>query len=122
MAFYETIYIVRPDLTNEQVEAVVKRLQGWFTKEGGTISQTEMWGRRTLAYSIDKHANGYYAFHIAEGQGDMIAKVESKVRIDEDILKIMNVRITSPSGKPSPLAMQDERKEGTGRRESPGRE
>jgi small subunit ribosomal protein S6 len=104
MAYYESIIIIRPDLTTEQIEAVTKRVGEIIANNGGKILQTELWGRRQLAYMVKKTNKGYYVFNILEGGGPMIATLEGLLMIDEDILKFMNIRVSKPILDPSPLA------------------
>lgn len=104
MAYYESIIIIRPDLTTEQIETVTNRVGDIISNNGGKILQTELWGRRQLAYIVKKTSKGYYVFNILEGGGPMIATLESMLMIDEDILKFMNIRVSKPVLDPSPLA------------------
>ncbi|MBF0262219.1 MAG: 30S ribosomal protein S6, partial [Magnetococcales bacterium] len=66
MAYYESIFIVRPDLTTEQVEQVAARVAEIITANGGTILLHEMWGRRQLAYPLKKNTKGYYIFNLVD--------------------------------------------------------
>ncbi|MBF0128095.1 MAG: 30S ribosomal protein S6 [Magnetococcales bacterium] len=109
MAFYESIFIVRPDLTTEQVEQVATRVADLITAGGGTILQHELWGRRQLAYPINKHSKGYYIFNLVEGGGPLIANLEARLKIDEDMLKFQNIRVKKLNLIPSPLAPFGER-------------
>ncbi|MBF0615023.1 MAG: 30S ribosomal protein S6 [Magnetococcales bacterium] len=109
MAFYESIYIVRPDLTTEQVEQVVSRVADIITSGGGTILQHELWGRRQLAYPLKKNTKGFYIFNLVEGAGPLIANLEARLMIDEDVLKFQNIRVKKANLVPSPLAPSSER-------------
>ncbi|MBF0415753.1 MAG: 30S ribosomal protein S6 [Magnetococcales bacterium] len=109
MAFYESIYIVRPDLTTEQLEQVNKRINAIIADNGGEILQTELWGRRQLAYQVKKNSKGYYVFNLLQGGGSMVANLESRLKIDEDILKYLNVRVDKADRTPTPLSGADER-------------
>ncbi|MEG3640878.1 30S ribosomal protein S6 [Magnetococcus sp. PR-3] len=111
MAFYESIYILRADLTTEQVEGVNKRFSDNVEATGGKVIRTELWGRRQLAYLVNKNAKGYYVFHILEGEGSMVHDLEAKLRIDEDVLKFQNVRIEGITEAASPLAPEEEVRE-----------
>lgn len=104
MAYYESIIIIRPDLTTEQIETVTNRIADIIQNNDGKILQTELWGRRQLAYAIKKTTKGYYVFNIVEGGGAMVATLERLLMIDEDILKFMNIRVPKPILAPSPLA------------------
>lgn len=109
MAYYESIYIVRPDLNTEQLEQVTKRIADIITNNGGKIIQTELWGRRQLAFQVKKNSKGYYVFNLLEGGGALIANLETKLKIDEDILKFLNVRVDKADGGPTPLSVSEER-------------
>ncbi|MBF0421465.1 MAG: 30S ribosomal protein S6 [Magnetococcales bacterium] len=109
MAFYESIYIVRPDLTTEQLEQVNKRIAALIADNGGEILQTEIWGRRQLAYPVKKNTKGYYVFNLLQGGGLLISNLESRLKIDEDILKFLNVRVEKADRTPTPLAGGDDR-------------
>lgn len=109
MAFYESIYIVRPDLTTEQLEQVNKRVTGIITDNGGQILQTELWGRRQLAYPVKKNTKGYYVFNLIQGGGALVANLEARLKIDEDIIKFLNVSVDKPDRSPTPLSGAEER-------------
>ncbi|ABK44962.1 SSU ribosomal protein S6P [Magnetococcus marinus MC-1] len=111
MAFYESIYILRADLTTEQVELVNKRFSDNVAATGGKVVRTELWGRRQLAYLVKKNVKGFYVFHILEGEGSMVHDLEAKLGIDEDVLKFQHVRIEDVSDKASPLAPCEEKGE-----------
>ncbi|MBF0368233.1 MAG: 30S ribosomal protein S6 [Magnetococcales bacterium] len=111
MPYYESIYILRPDLTTEQVERINTRVTAIIEKYDGKILKTELWGRRQLAYPIKKNAKGYYVFHMVEGRGPLMRELEERLRIDEDVLKYQNIRIQKLSMDSSPLAPAEERRE-----------
>ena len=104
MAFYESIYILRPDLTTEQVELINSRVAEIIAANGGKILETELWGRRQLAYPVKKTSKGYYIFHVVEGGGPLVANLESWMRINEDVLKCQNISVRKPKTLPSPLS------------------
>ncbi|MGN7613018.1 30S ribosomal protein S6 [Magnetococcales bacterium HHB-1] len=104
MAYYELIYIIRPDLSNEQVEQVKTRVEERLKSDGGQVLRTEIWGRRTLAYVIKKTQAGIYIFQVLEGSGKMVANLEKMMVIDEDILKFQTIRTQEATTEPTPLA------------------
>ncbi|MBF0142174.1 MAG: 30S ribosomal protein S6 [Magnetococcales bacterium] len=104
MAFYESIIIIRPDLTAEQVEAVNRRVADLVAANKGQILRTELWGRRQLAYPIKKNTKGYYVFNLLEGGGPLVHELEARLKIDEDVIKYQNVRVETASQTPSPLS------------------
>ena len=110
MAFYESIYILRPDLTTEQVELITARVTEIIATNGGSILSTELWGRRQLAYPVKKTNKGYYIFHVVEGGGPLVANLESWMKINEDVLKFQHISVRKPITSPSPLSPYVERR------------
>ena len=111
MAYYESIYIVRPDITADQVEQMVARFGGLIETNGGKVLSSELWGRRDLAYPVKKTSKGFYIFQVLEGTGPMVRGVESQLRISEDVLKFIHVKVDNPPVVPSPLAAAPETSE-----------
>ncbi|MBF0401844.1 MAG: 30S ribosomal protein S6 [Magnetococcales bacterium] len=113
MAFYESIYILRPDLTTEEVEQINNRVAEIIASQGGKILETELWGRRQLAYLVKKTNKGFYVFHVVEGGGPLVATLESWLKINEDVLKYQTISVRKPKTGPSPLVpFEDKRPEG----------
>ncbi|MEO5366771.1 MAG: 30S ribosomal protein S6 [Magnetococcus sp. WYHC-3] len=115
MAFYEFIFIVRADLTTEQVEQVAKRVEDYISASGSRIARTELWGRRALAYNVKKANKGFYIFHVLEGGGSAVNEIEARMRIDEDVLKFQTVRVEELPTEASALfrAQESGEREGT---------
>lgn len=109
MAHYEFIYILRPDLTTEQIEQVNNRIAEIIATNNGKILETELWGRRQLAYPVKKNAKGYYIFQLLEGGGPLVANLESLLKINEDVLKFQTIAVRKPKFGPTPLAPHEER-------------
>lgn len=109
MSYYELIYIVRPDLTTDQVDQVNKRLAELITAQGGQTLHSEFWGRRDLAYEVRKNSKGYYVYHVLEGAGSFVREVEARIKIDEDIIKYLTVRVEKPNLGPSPMSSDSRR-------------
>lgn len=112
MAFYESIYILRPDLTTEQVEQINNRVAEIIASQGGTILETELWGRRQLAYLVKKTNKGFYVFHVVEGGGPLVATLESWLKINEDVLKYQTISVRKPKTGPSPLVPFEDKRPG----------
>ncbi|MEO5364261.1 MAG: 30S ribosomal protein S6 [Magnetococcus sp. DMHC-8] len=110
MAFYETIHILRPDLTTEQVEQINKRVAEIIAAQGGRILETELWGRRQLAYPVKKTGKGFYVFHVVEGGGPLVATLEAWLKINEDVLKYQTISVRKPKTGPSPLVPFEEKR------------
>ena len=89
---YELIAIVKTELADEDITAIMDRSQAIITERSGVIAKIEKWGKRRLAYEINKQKDGFYFFIDFSGDGPMVAEVERNYKIDDRILKFMTVR------------------------------
>ena len=90
---YEVIFIVDPDAADEGVMRLSEGVQKIITGQGGTIVKTEMMGKRQLAYEINHKKDGTYVLLEVEGSGGEIAEVERRMRVNDQILRYMTVRV-----------------------------
>lgn len=88
---YETIYILKPDVDAESADKVGQRLQEVVSREKGTLTKVELWGRRRLAYDIAKHKRGVYVYLKYLGDGKVVAEVERNLRLSDGVLKYQTV-------------------------------
>lgn len=89
---YELVYIIQPNLDEEQIQSVDGRLARAIERYGGQITGTEIWGQRRLAYPIRKFLEGYYILHTVELPPEAVAQVERSLRLDENVLRYLIVR------------------------------
>ncbi len=101
MAFYEIVFIIRPDVSTQQAEAVASKLADVAVAKGGKVIKTEQWGLRTLAYRIKKHRKGYYVLLGVSGSGDVVSEIERQVTISDDIIRHLVVRVDELTKEPS---------------------
>ncbi len=90
---YEVIFIVNPDVADDEVMRLSEGVQKIITGQGGTIVKTEMMGKRQLAYEINHKKDGTYVLLEVEGSGSEIAEVERRMRVNDQILRYMTVRV-----------------------------
>lgn len=93
MAQYELMYILKPDLGEEQLNEGVERIAQIVTQSGGTIDKTDKWGRRKLAYEIDGQTDGLYSVVSFQGTGDIGNEVTRLIRILDDVIRSIVVRV-----------------------------
>lgn len=86
---YEGIFIIKPDLKEEDVKNVSKLVGETITKNGGSVTKEENWGKRLLAYSIEKFKEGYYYKADFQAPPAAIAKLEAAYKLNADILRTM---------------------------------
>jgi len=90
---YEVIFIVDPDTADDEVMQLSEGIQKIITSQGGSITKTEMMGKRQLAYEINHKRNGTYVLLEVEGSGAEIAEVERRMRVNDQILRYMTIRV-----------------------------
>ena len=89
---YELMFIVHPEADSDAVTAVNGQVAAWIGGQGGEVTQTNVWGRRKLAFAIDKQAEGTYVLMNLRLAGLALAEVERNIRLHERILRYMFVR------------------------------
>ncbi len=90
---YEIIFIVNPDADDAEVMRLTEAAQKIITDQGGSITKTEMMGKRQLAYEISHKRDGIYVLLEVEGSGAEIAELERRMRVNDRILRYMTVRV-----------------------------
>uniref|UniRef100_A0A7V4XRA6 Small ribosomal subunit protein bS6 n=1 Tax=Acidobacterium capsulatum TaxID=33075 RepID=A0A7V4XRA6_9BACT len=91
--FYEVMFIVRPDLAEEEVDKIIASLEQTVTNGGGTIRSTEKMGRRKLAYLVRKFSEGNYILLTVDADGPLVAELERRLRVTEQVIKFITVRM-----------------------------
>ena len=89
---YETMYILRPDITEEIVDAEIARYQEILQDQGATILETQHRGKRRLAYEIQKHREGIYIQMNYQGPGQVVAPMERAMRLSENVIRYLTVK------------------------------
>jgi small subunit ribosomal protein S6 len=92
MRNYELTYIIKPDLDPASVTALIERVNGLVTAEGGAVVKTNQWGMRHLAYPIRRYREGNYVFTVVQLESTSLARVEQRLRLIEDLLRYLLVR------------------------------
>jgi len=90
---YELMFIVRPDMAEEDQDKLISTLQSAVTSSGGTVKTVEKWGKRRLAYTVRKFHDGIYILLIVEGGGGLIHELERRLRVTEPVIKFLTVRV-----------------------------
>ncbi len=109
MALYEHVVVTRPDISPQQVDALVEDITKVVTELKGKIGKTEYWGLRNLAYPIKKSRKAHYSLLNIEGPGEVIHEVERRHRINEDVLRFLTVKVEEFSAEPSPVIARKDR-------------
>ena len=116
-SYYETMYILRPDIAEDEVSNHIDKYNKLLEEFGGTILDSQMRGKRRLAYQIAKHREGIYVQLSHQGDGQHIFKIEKAMRLSEDVIRYMTVKQEGPlpapraTNKNSPQAEDKEKAE-----------
>jgi len=106
--YYETMYILSPDIPEEEVEAHVSKYRDLVTEAGAEVLDTQMRGKRRLAYPIAKHREGIYVQLNHNGDGQQVATLERAMRLSEDVIRYLTVKQDGPMPPPRVLPTQAE--------------
>jgi small subunit ribosomal protein S6 len=93
MRHYESIFIAPPTLTEEQVEELIKHFEGIIAEQGGELLKTDRWGRKKLAYDIQKFSEGYYTLYEFNAGHKLVSELERRYRNHENVIKYLSVRM-----------------------------
>ena len=90
---YELLYIVAPTTGEAEVETLTKQIKGFVEEAGGEIEKVEPWGKKRLAYTIGNHRDGNYVLMTYKGGSSTVHQVERRMKVTDDVMKFMTVRI-----------------------------
>jgi small subunit ribosomal protein S6 len=90
---YELMFIVRPDMTEEDQDKLTSTLDHAVTSAGGKVHNLEKMGKRRLAYTVRKFNDGLYILLTFEGSGGLVHELERRLRVSEPVIKFLTVRI-----------------------------
>ena len=113
MPLYESTLITRQDMSRQDVSKLADALGAIVEKDGGKILKNEYWGLKTLAYRIRKNRKGHYAMLALNASQAAIKEVERNIRINEDIIRALTVRVDEVPEGPSVMMQQARSREDT---------
>ena len=106
--YYETMYILRPDIPEEEVDSHLKKYTEILEKSGTEVLDSQMRGKRRLAYPIAKHKEGIYVQLSHKGNGQQVATLERAMRLSEDVIRYLTVKQEGPLPTPKSTSKDDE--------------
>lgn len=119
MPFYESVFIARQDIAAPQAEALADTFTSIIDAQGGKVTKRENWGLRNLAFKVKKNRKGHYILFNIDAPPAAIAEMERNMRIHEDVLRYMTVRVEELEEGPSAMVRSRGREDGE--REGGGR-
>jgi small subunit ribosomal protein S6 len=93
MPIYESIFIVNPNISDDETNAVIKKMQDVVAKQGGEMVKFEDWGKKKLAYEIKKQKRGHYVFFQFKGTPAAIAELERTYKLTDTVIKFLSVKL-----------------------------
>ena len=109
MPFYESVFIARQDISSTQAEALTETFSNVIAENGGTVVSNESWGLRSLAFRMNKNRKGHYVMLNIDSPGPAIHEMERQMRINEDILRYMTIRVDALEEGPSAMLRNKDR-------------
>ena len=116
MPLYEHIYLARQDVSPQQVEEMTNTLTEVLTQGGGKVTKNEYWGLKSLSYRIKKNRKAHYSLLNIDAPAPAVAEMERQMRINEDILRFMTVRVDELEEGPSAMMQKRDRDDRDGER------
>ena len=112
---YELMFIVRPDMVDEDLDKLISTVEHQVTTAGGTVKNIERMGKRRLAYLVRGFADGMYILVTIEGPGSVISEVERRLRVTEPVIKFITVRVDEEQKRLAKVKkIRDSRRRGQG--------
>ncbi|MEK9903921.1 MAG: 30S ribosomal protein S6 [Rhodospirillales bacterium] len=109
MGYYENVFIVRQDMSPAQVEGLADNYATLIEENGGKVLKREHWGLKSLAYRIKKNRKGHYVMFDVEANSDAVNELERQMRLSEDVIRFMTVKIDEVTEAPSPMMSRRDR-------------
>ena len=107
---YEVVFIIDPSTPDEEIKRLTENLQTIVTDQGGTITKSEVMGRRQLAYQIGRKNEGVYVLFEIEGTGREIAELERRMRVSDQVIRYLTVRVDEERRRAEKLKARRARK------------
>ena len=109
MKLYEHIFMARQDVSSQQVDDLVEHFKGVLEKNNGKIGKIENWGLKTLPYRVNKNRKAHYALMNVTAPPEAIFEMERQMRLHEDIVRYMTVRVDEHEEEPSAMLRKNEK-------------
>jgi len=112
MPFYESIFIIRQSLTEEETGGIIDKMKGAIEKQGGTLLKVDNWGKKKLAYEVEHDRRGTFVLFQFEANGQVVGQLERLYRLEDSVLKFLTIRVEEKDLQP--VATEETESEGAG--------
>jgi small subunit ribosomal protein S6 len=103
MSLYELVFVIRQDISSNDVDKITDDFIKIITTEGGSVKKNEYWGLRNLAYEINNNKKGHYTLLGFEAMPAVVKELERKIKLSEDVIRYMTLAVESISDQPSAI-------------------
>ena len=111
MALYEHVFLARQDVSAQQVDALVEQYKGVIEAHGGKVGRVENWGLKSLTYRIAKNRKAHYVLMDIDAPAPAVHEIERQMRINEDVLRFMTVKVEELEEGPSAMLQKRDRED-----------
>jgi small subunit ribosomal protein S6 len=109
MPLYEHIFLARQDVSSQQVEALTEQFKGIIEQNGGKVAKVEPWGLKSLTFRIRKNRKAHFTLMNIDAPSAAVAEMERQERINEDVLRILTIRVDALEEGPSAMLQKRDR-------------
>jgi small subunit ribosomal protein S6 len=95
---YELVYVISPDVSDDQVNELHSQIDAIVQRMGGQIEKTDNWGRRRLAYEIGRHKEGTYVLEVINGSGELMKEIDRRLKVIDTVIRHLVVRVDEEQG------------------------
>jgi small subunit ribosomal protein S6 len=96
MQLYESIFIVRPSLSDDETTQLIEKMKGVLEKAGASVLILENWGKKKLAYEVKRERRGTFVYLHFKASGNVVGELEHSYRLEDSVLKFLTVRLEQP--------------------------
>ena len=111
MELYESLFIIRPSVSDEETKALIDKMKSVADKTGAEFIKAENLGKKKLAYEVRRERKGTYAYFYFKGPGPVVGELERAYRLEDSILKFLSVRLEKELAAPAPSQPQESHSE-----------
>ncbi len=108
MALYEHVFLARQDVTAQQVDALTEQMKTVIQSGGGSVQKVEYWGIKSLAYRVKKNRRAHFTLLNIDAPPAAVAEMERQMRINEDVIRLLTVRVETHEDGPSAMLRKRE--------------
>ncbi len=108
---YEVMFIIKPDVQEEELGKLIAQMEGYVTGSGGKLEKSEKIGRRRLAYRVERYREGFYVLFVIESEPAGVAELERRMKVADAVIKFLTVRVDEELKRGAKMGAIRKRKE-----------